>query len=124
MKTIVAITTKDIWARSVKTGKYTHSTIHSTLDDVGFIHCTKPSQTMEVIPRFKDVENVILLLINVDKVTAPVVFEDAKSGRAGKFPHVYGPLNTDAVYEVIPLNRDQNNDFVTPSVINDLITGA
>lgn len=124
MHTIIAITTKSIWSQTLKDGKYTHSTIHSTLQDVGFIHCTKPSQTMEVIPRFKDVENVILLLINVDKVTAPVVFEEAKSGRAGKFPHIYGTLNTDAVYEVIPLKRDQNNDFVTPSILKNLITGV
>ncbi len=124
MKTIVAITTKDIWTQSLNTGKYTHSTIHSALDDVGFIHCTKPLQTMEVIPRFKDVENVILLLIDVEKVTTPVIFEAAKSGRDGKFPHIYGPLNIDAVYEVVPVEQDQSNDFLTPSALNDLITGA
>lgn len=79
---------------------------------------------MEVIPRFKDVEGVILLLIDADKVNAPVIFEKAKSGRAGLFPHIYGPLNTDAAYEVVAVKRDQNNDFLTPPALKNLISGA
>lgn len=124
MNTVIAITTKDIWAQSVKNGNYTRSTIHSALKDVGFIHCTKPSQTMDVIPRFKDVDNVILLLVDVAKVTAPVVFEAAKSGRAGLFPHIYGPLNIDAVYDIIEVTRDQESNFIKPKEIKSLESSA
>ena len=54
MKIIVCITTKKIWENSKKEGKYTHSTITSTLDEVGFIHATNPNQTMDIIQRFAD----------------------------------------------------------------------
>lgn len=124
VKTIIAITSKSIWRDSNTNNEYTRSTIHSTLEEVGFIHCTDPSQTMEVIPRFQDVKDVILLLIDADKVNSPVIFEKAKSHRAGLFPHIYGPLNIDAVYSVIEVPRDREGNFVKPKEIKALETSA
>jgi len=60
---------------------------------------------MDVVPRFIDVEDIILLLIDVEKVQPEVKYEAAKSGRTGSFPHIYGPLNNNAVYKIIPLKK-------------------
>lgn len=112
MKTIVIISQQTLWAQALTKGEYTQSTLDSTLEEVGFIHCTFPNQTMDVLPRFKDREGVVLLLIDADKVAAPIKYEAALSGRAGTFPHIYGALNTDAVYKVLPLEKNEQGETI------------
>ena len=113
MKTIICITTRPIWEAALKSGEYAHSTITSSLQDVGFIHATTPDQTMGVIPRFANQKDVILLFIDERKVKTPVKFESARSGREGLFPHIYGPLNTDAVLA----DKDDNGNFIVPEAL-------
>jgi len=105
MQTIIVTSTKKLRQTAQKVGRYEHSTITQALEDVGFIHCTTPPQVMDVVPRFIDVEDIILLLIDVEKVQPEVKYEAAKSGRTGSFPHIYGPLNNNAVYKIIPLKK-------------------
>ena len=114
MKTIVVIAQRSIWELALKFGQYKQSTITSKLEDVGFIHCTSPSQTLDIAQRFVDYDDVVLLLINTDKVTAPLKYEAALSGRSGKFPHIYGPLNVDAVFDVVSLTKDIEGTFTAP----------
>jgi uncharacterized protein (DUF952 family) len=97
------------------------STLDTTLEEVGFIHCSFPHQTMEIVNRkFTDRENLILLLIDESKIKSPVKHEGALSGRAGIFPHIYGPLNTNAVYEVLPLTKNDGGNFTTPFELKKL----
>jgi uncharacterized protein (DUF952 family) len=115
MKIIVIISTADLWAQAQKQGTYTKSTIDSDVSDVGFIHCTSPDQTIATANRhFNDKDDIVLLLIDADKVTVPVKFESAVSGRPGLFPHIYGPLNTDAVFRALPLAKDRTGQFIEP----------
>lgn len=118
MKPIICITTKVIWERPLKTGEYKHSTITSNLEAVGFIHATTPEQTMEVIPRFTDQKDVMLLFIDMQKVKSPIKFEAARSGRAGLFRHIYGPLNIDAVYAAVGVDKDADGNFVAPQALS------
>ncbi|HSX34732.1 MAG TPA: DUF952 domain-containing protein, partial [Candidatus Saccharimonadales bacterium] len=120
MKTIICITTRAIWDHALKSGEYTHSTITSSLGEVGFIHATTPDQTMDVIPRFTGQKDVILLLIDVEKVKSAVKFEAARSGREGLFPHIYGPLNIDAVYSTVSVDKDAEGTFVAPAALTRL----
>ena len=49
-----------------------------------------------------------MLCIDSDRVTAPVKYEDL-NGEGMLFPHIYGPINTDAVTNVVvalPSNAD------------------
>jgi glutathione S-transferase len=117
MNTIISIAQEEVWDRALEAGAYTQSTVDKTLEDVGFLHCTFPDQTMDVVPRFadrQDLGRLVLLLINADKVSSHIKFEGALSGRAGVFPHIYGPLNVDAVYAVIPLAKNETGEFVSP----------
>lgn len=124
-KTIVGIAYKDVWERAAVTGEYVQSTLDSTLAEVGFIHCSLPSQTLEIVNRkFFDRDDLVLLLIDEDKVSAPIKHEAALSGRAGTFPHIYGPLNVDAVYKVLPIPKDNKGKFVAPAEFEELETAA
>ena len=80
-----------------------------------------PDQTMTVIPRFSDTKDVILLFIDADRVKSSLKFEPARSGRAGLFPHIYGPLNTDAVYATAVVEKNNNGDFVAPGELLNLL---
>jgi uncharacterized protein (DUF952 family) len=121
MKTIICITTKAIWQDALKSGEYTRSTITSSLEEVGFIHATMPDQTMAVIPRFADEKEVILLFIDAQKVKSPVKFEAASSGREGLFPHIYGLLNTDAVYATAYVDKNADGNFIVPRALLNAI---
>lgn len=122
MKIIICITTQSIWQKAVKSGEYSNFTINSSLDEVGFIHATMPNQTMEIIPRFINKKDVMLLFIDVDKVKYPVKFEPASSGRPGLFPHIYGLLNTDAVYKTVNVEKDSNGNFIAPQELLKVIS--
>lgn len=115
METIIAITNSVMWNKALQDGSYTQSTMDTTLQEVGFLHCTSPEQTIATANRhFTDRDNVILLLINLGKVTSEVRFEAAKSGRPGLFPHIYGPLNVDAVYATLKLEKNESGQFIEP----------
>jgi uncharacterized protein (DUF952 family) len=121
MRTIICITTKPLWEDALQSGEYKHSTITSRLEEVGFIHATMPDQTMTVIPRFTGTQDIILLFIDADMVQAPLKFEPARSGRAGLFPHIYGPLNTSAVYTTVVVDENSTGDFVAPEELLKLL---
>ncbi len=38
--------------------------------------------------------------------------------RAMRFPHIYGPINLDAVIQVLDFEPDENGDFTLPTSLN------
>ncbi len=121
-KTIVVTSCLELWEQAQRTGEYTQSTLTSTLEEVGFIHCSFPDQTLEIVNRkFRDRNDLVLLLVDVTKVKPTIKYEDAPSGRPGTFPHVYGPLNVDAVYAIVSLERDSEGVFITPAEFRPLL---
>ena len=82
---------------------YRVSTIGRSLDDVGFIHCSFARQVRGVADAFyRGRSDVVLLSIVPSRVRAPIR-EEAPPGSDELFPHIYGPLNLDAVDAVEPL---------------------
>ena len=76
---------------------YRRSTIDSSLDDEGFIHCSYRDQVQGVADRFyRGRTDVLLLTIDTSKVEAEVRTESL-------FPHIYGPLPIEAVVRVEPV---------------------
>lgn len=91
------------WEQATKDGEYTVSTEGWTLAEEGFIHASQQHQVQGVRDAFfRDVPDLVLLVIDTDLVSSPVRY-DAVPGQPDPFPHIYGPLNTDAVVEVRPL---------------------
>lgn len=121
MKTIVVMTTEANWKLAKEKGSHTQSTITTALEEVGFIHCTSPDQTTDTANRhFTDRDDVLFLLVDLGKVKPEVRFEPPPSGRPGLFPHVYGAINTDAVYKVIKPEKDESGQFKEPTELKEL----
>jgi uncharacterized protein (DUF952 family) len=101
---IFHIATAADWAAAQLLGSYTTSTYGVTLADEGFIHASRADQWQGVRERFygEVTEPLVLLAVDPDRLEAPVV-EESPPGTDDTFPHIYGPLNVDAVVQVLPL---------------------
>lgn len=98
MPIIYHITTDSTWNSAREIGVYTVP----SLKEEGFIHCSQQNQLADVKQRYFAGRNDLLLLsIDTDKLTSPFIFEWSPSVQ-DTFPHVYGPINVDAVVEVSP----------------------
>ena len=105
MSRIFHIATAAEWAAARRSGSYTTSTLGRTLAEEGFIHASHEDQWQGVRTRFYAgvTEPLVLVAIDPDKLSAPVV-EEVPEGADRAFPHIYGPLNADAVVRAIPLD--------------------
>jgi uncharacterized protein (DUF952 family) len=105
MSRIFHIATAADWETARRSGTYTTSTLGRTLAEEGFIHASHGDQWQGVRQLFYAgvTEPLVLLAIDPERLTAPVV-EEVPEGADRAFPHIYGPLDTDAVVRVIPLD--------------------
>jgi len=102
------------WERAQTSGEYRCSTLGRTLDEVGFIHCSRLGQVAAVAnARYRPAPPLVLLVIDPGKVRAEIRDEDLE-GAGQPFPHVYGPLNIDAVVEVRPFVPGPDGSFRAP----------
>lgn len=101
---IFHIATAADWGAARRVGAYTTSTYGVTLADEGYIHASRADQWQGVRERFyaEVAEPLVLLVIDPERLTSPVV-EESGPGTDETYPHIYGPLNTGAVAQVIPL---------------------
>lgn len=86
----------------------------NTLASQGFIHCSNREQVMRVANNFyKDQAGLVILCIDEERVKAPIKRENLEGG-SELFPHIYGPLNLEAVAKVIDLPPGPNGFFKIP----------
>lgn len=96
------------WDDACASGAYAQSTIGMELDEVGFIHLCTETQVAGVLDRFyRGVNNLVLLHVDEERVTAPIVFE-AGVGTDELFPHLYGPIDPAAVTRVTPIEATRS----------------
>lgn len=99
MPIIYHVTTAADWKAAKKQGYYEHL----SLKDEGFIHCSQDHQVTGVLERyFAGKTDLVKLIIDTDKLTSRFVFDWSPSTQ-DTFPHVYGPINVEAVVDVISL---------------------
>ena len=99
MPEIFHITEPADWEQAQREGAIASSTRGVTLAAEGFVHCSYADQLAATAARiFGDLDEVVVLRINPDLVTSPVVAEDLY-GSGIDFPHVYGPIDLAAVVE-------------------------
>ena len=108
MAEIFHIADREVWeATRASGGPYTMSTRDVTLEQEGFIHCSADlDQVRAVLARFyADIEDqLVLLVIDPSKLTAELRYEPVGDEL---YPHIYGPLNLDAVNAVRPLPENR-----------------
>jgi uncharacterized protein (DUF952 family) len=82
------------WEQAVQAGVYRAA----SLDELGFIHLSRPEQIQGVAKRYyAGVQGLVLLWIDPHKLSAEIRWEPS-DGRV--FPHLYGELNIEAVLSV------------------------
>jgi uncharacterized protein (DUF952 family) len=65
----------------------------------GFIHCSTREQVPGVLERYyTGIKNLVLLHIDESKLTAALKYEEATNKEL--FPHVFGPINKDAIVKM------------------------
>lgn len=83
----------------------------ASLATEGFIHCSNREQLARVANWFySDQRALVVLHLNVDLLSSPVRDEDAGTGE--RFPHIYGPINREAIFTVEPLRRDPEGRWI------------
>lgn len=89
------------WAAAQESGAYRISTLGRTLEQEGFLHASRADQWAAVKERFyaEVPEALVLLEIDPNRLTSELRVEEVPEA-GDSFPHIYGPLNLDAVVEV------------------------
>lgn len=77
----------------------------------GFVHCSAADQVVRVADQlYAGRQDLVLLTIDERRLASPVVWEDCyETGE--RFPHVYGPLDPDAVVGAEPFRPGPGGTF-------------
>ncbi|NEO87945.1 MAG: DUF952 domain-containing protein [Spirulina sp. SIO3F2] len=107
---ICHITSQAAWQAAQEQGIYHHP----SLADEGFIHCSYPEQVAATAQRFfQGQTGLVLLWIGCDRLTVRLQVDPVPGH--GTFPHLYGPMNLDAVQRVDDLVTDAQGQFIVAS---------
>jgi uncharacterized protein (DUF952 family) len=105
------------WALASETGEYRISTRGKTLDEQGFIHASDGHQVAGVANAiYSQDDSLVVLEIDVAKLRPEVRYEGVPDSNE-LFPHIYGPLNIDAVTAILPLTRGAGGSFAFPNLV-------
>lgn len=106
METIYCLVPADYWAQFDDKAEY----YPRDYEQAGFIHATKGDELLSKVANrvYADFAGELLVLvIDEARVSSQVKYEEAKDGRL--YPHIYGPLNLDAIREVKRMSRMQGS---------------
>ena len=85
------------------------------LAEEGFIHCSHAHQVVPVADAiYRGTPGLVLLVIDPAAVRAEIR-EEALCNSGERFPHIYGPLNVDAVVDVLPFEPTADGSFELPA---------
>ncbi len=115
---IFHITSRKDWEAAQAKGAYTVESLQTE----GFIHCSNLNQVLPVAETFyKGQSNLVLLMIEPTLLTSTLKWEPPSGGTPPPgvpaedlFPHIYGPINLDAVVNVFDFIFDSTGAFQMP----------
>lgn len=87
------IATQADWSAAHLEGAYTASTLGVTLEEEGFIHCSRYFQVSEILDNFYADHDgrLVLLTVNPRRLTSPWRFDHVPEAGVS-FPHIYGQI--------------------------------
>lgn len=102
------------WSGSPLTGSYEAPSLAGS---DGYIHLSTPEQVH--IPAnllYAERTDLLLLCIDQKRLSAPIKWEAGfpEDPDSMLFPHLYGPLNLDAVFDVIAYRPAESGKFLPP----------
>ena len=116
---ILHITSQQEWSDAQAHGEYTAPSLATE----GFIHFSKDTQVVNVANAFyRGRTDLVLLVVDETRLRSEVRWEPPAGPKsddiseADLFPHIYGPINLDAVVNVLDFICDANGDWAMPSV--------
>ncbi|HPM76857.1 MAG TPA: DUF952 domain-containing protein [bacterium] len=120
MHVIFHLVSRDDWAQAQAQGEYRPASLATD----GFIHCSTRAQVVDTAGHFfRGRTDLLLLCIDERRTSAPVKYEPP-AGPAPHdpaieplFPHLYGPLNLDAVLAVYDFPPSPDGAFQLPQLL-------
>lgn len=112
---VAHITLRHDWEAALLAGEYRAA----SLETQGFIHCSEPTERQLIAVAdhiYRGVPGLLVLLIDTARLTWPLKFEEYEPG-SDKFPHLYGPLNLDAVTQVLQFSPEPDGTFKLPAAL-------
>ena len=104
MNDVFKILTKEEWSDALK-----HGYVKTEIDkNDGFIHFSTSKQLAKTLRiYFNDIDEIVLLQINEEKIQSDLVYEQSDSNnRVGKFPHLYGKLSIKDILNTWNIKRN------------------
>jgi uncharacterized protein (DUF952 family) len=115
------IATREAWAEAEHRGVYEAPSLKTE----GFVHCSTAAQVLPAARRFfAGQTGLVLLVIDPTRLTSILKWEQVLDDpasvpgeQASAYPHIYGPINLDAVQEVLDLEPGPNGEFRAPAIV-------
>ena len=118
---ILHITSRKAWIEATRAGKYSAPSLAAE----GFIHGSTPKQVLPVAAKYyKGQDGLVLLEIDPARLSSELKWEPPTGGplpgvaEREVFPHIYGPINLDAVVRVLDFKADAEGDFSLPASLS------
>ena len=116
---IYHITTRQAWYEAQQRGEYRAESLESE----GFIHCSTQTQVLPVAEKYyQGQQDNLLLVIDPIRLTSELRWEPPSGGapppgvpEGELFPHIYGPINLDAVVKVLDLESNPDGSYQLPA---------
>jgi uncharacterized protein (DUF952 family) len=104
-------TTQATWSAAQASGEYAAD----SLAREGFIHCSTAEQILGVADRFfAGRHGLVLLVIDPARLSPELRWEPGTDLAAELFPHIYGPINLEAVVGVLAFEPGPDGKFHLP----------
>ena len=120
MPLIYHITTRNAALNSRLSGEYRADSLASD----GFIHFSQRHQVLSVANAFYvGQKDLVILVVDTTRLKAELKYEapahpsisDSTPSADNQFPHLYGPLNFDAVVKIVDFPAGEDGKFVLPT---------
>lgn len=117
---IYHITSRSAWNEAHHSGEYRAE----SLETEGFIHCSTEQQVVPVAQKFyAGQQGLVLLVIEPALLSSDLKWEAPSGGTpppgvpdGDLFPHIYGPINLDAVVKVFDLEAAPDGKYSLPKL--------
>ena len=108
---ILHATSRSAWLAAQAQGQYSAD----SLAGQGFIHCSRVEQILRVADSFYAGQtDLVLLVIDPGRLVSELRWEPGTDLATELFPHVYGPINLDAVLQVLDFEPGPDGKFHLP----------
>jgi uncharacterized protein (DUF952 family) len=117
---IYHITSRRAWRDAQQRGDYRVE----SLETEGFIHCSTDTQVLPVAEKYYPGQrNLLVLKIDPARLSPELRWEPPSGGapppgvaEGELFPHVYGPINLDAIVKVFDLETNADGKHSVPAL--------